>query len=102
MELDEYLPVLEKTNRRFADAAAEAVLSRGWTAPVPGCPGWHASLSAARGHRRPRRAAARAGDSPPGVTRRYFVWDRPSTRRDGACDVECRRQDRCRVTPSDQ
>ena len=40
MELDEYLPVLEKTNRRFADAAAEAVLSRGWTAPVPGCPGW--------------------------------------------------------------
>ena len=40
MELDEYLPVLEKTNRRFADAAAEAVLARGWTAPVPGCPGW--------------------------------------------------------------
>jgi uncharacterized protein (TIGR03083 family) len=40
MELDEYLPVLEKTNRRFADAAAEAVLSRGWKAQVPGCPGW--------------------------------------------------------------
>jgi uncharacterized protein (TIGR03083 family) len=40
MELDEYLPVLEKTNRRFADAAAEAVLARGWTAPVAGCPGW--------------------------------------------------------------
>jgi uncharacterized protein (TIGR03083 family) len=40
MELHEYLPVLEKTNRRFVDAAAEAVLSRGWTAPVPGCPGW--------------------------------------------------------------
>jgi uncharacterized protein (TIGR03083 family) len=40
MELDEYLPVLEKTNRRFADAAAESVLSRGWKAPVPGCPGW--------------------------------------------------------------
>jgi uncharacterized protein (TIGR03083 family) len=40
MELDEYLPVLEKTNRRFADAAAEAVLGRGWNAQVPGCPGW--------------------------------------------------------------
>jgi uncharacterized protein (TIGR03083 family) len=40
MKLDEYLPVLEKTDRRFADAAAEAVLSRGWKAPVPGCPGW--------------------------------------------------------------
>jgi len=40
MELDEYLPVLEKTNRRFADAAAEAVLGRGWKAQVPGCPGW--------------------------------------------------------------
>jgi uncharacterized protein (TIGR03083 family) len=40
MELHEYLPVLEKTNRRFADAAAEAVLGRGWTAPVPGCPAW--------------------------------------------------------------
>jgi uncharacterized protein (TIGR03083 family) len=40
MELHGYLPVLEKTNRRFADAAAEAVLSRGWTAPVPGCPAW--------------------------------------------------------------
>ena len=40
MELDEYLPVLERTNRRFADAAAEAVLARGWTARVPGCPGW--------------------------------------------------------------
>jgi uncharacterized protein (TIGR03083 family) len=40
MELDEYLPVLERTNRRFADAAAEAVLARGWTAPVASCPGW--------------------------------------------------------------
>lgn len=38
MQLDEYLPVLERTNRRFA--AAEAVLARGWTAPVPGCPDW--------------------------------------------------------------
>ncbi len=40
MQLDEYLPTLERTSRRFADAAAEAVLARGWTAPVPGCPGW--------------------------------------------------------------
>jgi uncharacterized protein (TIGR03083 family) len=40
MELDEYLPVLTKVNARFADAAAEAVLSRGWAAHVPGCPGW--------------------------------------------------------------
>ena len=40
MELDEYLPVLEKTNSRFADAAAEAVLEHGWHAVVPGCPGW--------------------------------------------------------------
>lgn len=40
MQLDEYLPVLERTNRRFADAVAEAVLARGWTAPVPGCPNW--------------------------------------------------------------
>jgi uncharacterized protein (TIGR03083 family) len=41
MELDDYLPVLEKTNARFASAAAEAVLARGWQAPVPGCPGWY-------------------------------------------------------------
>jgi len=40
MELDDYLPVLEKTNARFANAAAEAVLEHGWQAPVPGCPGW--------------------------------------------------------------
>ena len=40
MELDEYLPVLGKANARFAEAAAEAVLARRWTAPVPGCPGW--------------------------------------------------------------
>jgi uncharacterized protein (TIGR03083 family) len=43
MELDEYLPVLEKANARFAGAAAEAVLAHGWTAPVPGCPGWRLS-----------------------------------------------------------
>jgi uncharacterized protein (TIGR03083 family) len=40
MELGEYLPVLQKTNGRFDDAAAEAVLAHGWTAHVPGCPDW--------------------------------------------------------------
>jgi uncharacterized protein (TIGR03083 family) len=40
VEPDEYLTVLQKTDARFADAAAEAVLARGWGAPVPGCPGW--------------------------------------------------------------
>jgi uncharacterized protein (TIGR03083 family) len=40
MQPDEYLPVLQKTDARFADAAAEAVLARGWRAPVAGCPGW--------------------------------------------------------------
>ena len=40
MERDDYLPVLEKANARFANAAAEAVLASGWQAPVPGCPGW--------------------------------------------------------------
>jgi uncharacterized protein (TIGR03083 family) len=41
VELDEYLPVLAKANARFAAAAAEAVLGRGWTARVPGCPEWN-------------------------------------------------------------
>ena len=40
MELDEYLPALRRANARFADAAAAAVLSHGWTARVPGCPDW--------------------------------------------------------------
>ncbi|MGY1846343.1 MULTISPECIES: maleylpyruvate isomerase family mycothiol-dependent enzyme [unclassified Blastococcus] len=40
MQLDEYLPALRRVDARFADAAAEAVLARGWAAPVPGCPGW--------------------------------------------------------------
>jgi uncharacterized protein (TIGR03083 family) len=40
MELDEYLPVLATVNGRFAEAAAEAAVSRGWGASVPGCPGW--------------------------------------------------------------
>jgi uncharacterized protein (TIGR03083 family) len=40
MQLDEYLPVLAKANARFADAAADAVLARGWKAAVPCCPGW--------------------------------------------------------------
>lgn len=43
MELGEYLPVLRKTNCRFDDAAAEALLAHGWSAPVPGCPGWRLS-----------------------------------------------------------
>ncbi|SNR50823.1 maleylpyruvate isomerase family mycothiol-dependent enzyme [Blastococcus mobilis] len=40
MELDEYLPVLQKADARFAAAAAEAVLEHGWQVPVPGCPEW--------------------------------------------------------------
>jgi uncharacterized protein (TIGR03083 family) len=40
MHPDEHLAVLEKADARFAAAAAEAVLERGWQAPVPGCPGW--------------------------------------------------------------
>jgi uncharacterized protein (TIGR03083 family) len=38
--LSDHLPVLRRVDARFADAAAEAVLARGWAAPVPGCPGW--------------------------------------------------------------
>ena len=40
MAPERHLAVLERADRRFADAAAEAVLVRGWRAPVPGCPGW--------------------------------------------------------------
>jgi uncharacterized protein (TIGR03083 family) len=40
MELDEYLPALRTANARFDDAAAQAVLAHGWSAHVPGCPGW--------------------------------------------------------------
>lgn len=40
MELDQYLPALRRADARFADAAASAVLARGWAAHVPGCPGW--------------------------------------------------------------
>jgi uncharacterized protein (TIGR03083 family) len=40
MEPERHLAVLEQTNRRFADAATEALLAHGWRAPVPGCPGW--------------------------------------------------------------
>jgi uncharacterized protein (TIGR03083 family) len=40
MRLEEYLPVLRRADARFADAAARAVLARGWAAPVPGCPAW--------------------------------------------------------------
>jgi uncharacterized protein (TIGR03083 family) len=40
MELGEYLPALRTTNARMDDAAAEALLAHGWSALVPGCPGW--------------------------------------------------------------
>jgi uncharacterized protein (TIGR03083 family) len=40
MELDDYLPVLAKTDARFLDVAAESVLEHGWSAPVACCPGW--------------------------------------------------------------
>jgi uncharacterized protein (TIGR03083 family) len=40
VELDDYLPVLQRANARFAEAAAQAVLTSGWAAPVPGCPDW--------------------------------------------------------------
>ncbi|TFV87034.1 maleylpyruvate isomerase family mycothiol-dependent enzyme [Blastococcus sp. CT_GayMR16] len=40
MDVGEYLPVLQKTNARFDEAAAEALLAHGWRAHVPGCPGW--------------------------------------------------------------
>ena len=40
MELDEYLPVLQQANARFADVTAAAALQKGWQAHVPGCPGW--------------------------------------------------------------
>jgi uncharacterized protein (TIGR03083 family) len=40
MELDEYLPVLRRTNTRFAEVAAAAALRPGWQARVPGCPDW--------------------------------------------------------------
>jgi len=40
MELDEYLPILQRADARFAEAAAHAVLAKGWQARVPGCPDW--------------------------------------------------------------
>jgi uncharacterized protein (TIGR03083 family) len=40
MELGEYLPALRKADARFDEAAAQAVLAHGWSAHVPGCPGW--------------------------------------------------------------
>src|SRR5690348_11296236 len=40
MQSEEYLDVLQRANARFAEAAAQAVLARGWTAQVPGCPAW--------------------------------------------------------------
>jgi uncharacterized protein (TIGR03083 family) len=41
MESDEYLPLLQRTNARFAEAAAEAARQKGWTAHVAGCPDWN-------------------------------------------------------------
>lgn len=40
MEVDQYLPALQRVNARFADVVSEAVLAHGWRAAVPGCPGW--------------------------------------------------------------
>jgi uncharacterized protein (TIGR03083 family) len=40
VELEDYLPVLQQADARFADAASAAVLEHGWAAHVPGCPGW--------------------------------------------------------------
>ena len=40
MEPDEYLAVLQRADTRFADAAAQTVLAKGWAARVPGCPDW--------------------------------------------------------------
>lgn len=40
MEIDQYLPALQKADARFAEAAAAAVLEHGWGAHVPGCPSW--------------------------------------------------------------
>ena len=40
MRATDHLATLQHADRRFADAATEAVLARGWRAPVPGCPGW--------------------------------------------------------------
>src|SRR4051795_8898754 len=40
MPLEDYLGVLQRTNARFADVSAEAVVEHGWRAAVPGCPGW--------------------------------------------------------------
>jgi uncharacterized protein (TIGR03083 family) len=40
MKIGDYLPALRTTNARMDDAAAEAVLAHGWSARVPGCPGW--------------------------------------------------------------
>src|SRR3954464_15386480 len=40
MEVDGDLPVLRRTNTRFAEVAAAAALRPGWQARVPGCPDW--------------------------------------------------------------
>ena len=40
MEIEEYLSSLRRSDARFAEAAAAAVLARGWAARIPGCPDW--------------------------------------------------------------
>ena len=40
MEIHQYLPSLRRSDARFAEASAAAVLAHGWAAPVPGCPDW--------------------------------------------------------------
>jgi uncharacterized protein (TIGR03083 family) len=38
--MDDHLTVLQRTDARFAAAAAGALVEHGWRARVPGCPGW--------------------------------------------------------------
>jgi uncharacterized protein (TIGR03083 family) len=40
VQLEEYVPALRRVDARVAEVAAAAVLEHGWSAPVPGCPGW--------------------------------------------------------------
>jgi uncharacterized protein (TIGR03083 family) len=40
VDLDGYVPALRRVDARFAEVAAAAVLDSGWSAHVPGCPGW--------------------------------------------------------------
>lgn len=40
MDIDEYLPALQRADARLAEAASAAAAERGWAAQVPGCPDW--------------------------------------------------------------